>query len=196
MKKNFLNKILSISFIALMSAGLASCEDGKSYSDMLDDERDAVNWYLAHQKVVANVPEDSIFETGPDAPFYRMTAEGTVYMRVINKGDENNRPEKGQTVYFRSVSFDMLSMYSDKTLNPTGSGNATSVISGTTSFVFGNTVLSSTTQLGTGVQVPMKYLGYNSEVDLIVKSVDGPSDLIANCIPILYKNLKYFKAEY
>lgn len=198
MNKKFIHKILLLSAMSFMATILTSCEDGKSYSDMLDDERDAVNWYLAHQEVVASIPEDGNFITGPDAPFYRMTAEGSVYMRVINSGDpgEANKPEKGQTIYFRCISFDMLSMYDEKSLNPSGTGNANQPIAGTTSFVFGNTVLTTTTQWGTGIQVPMKYLNYNCEVDLIVKSVDGPSEYIANCIPILYKNLKYFKAEY
>lgn len=189
-------KVFAYSLCAVLMPVLAGCEEGKSYSDMLDDERDAVNWYLAQQQVVAEVPEDSVFISGKDAPFYRLKADGSVYMRVINPGEEDNRASLGLTVYFRYTSYDLLTMYDTKNMDLEGSGNSATITNGSASFVFGNTVLSTTTSWGTGIQEPMKYLGYNCEVDLIVKSTEGPAEYIATCNPILYKGLKYFKAEY
>lgn len=193
------SKIICLAFrITLLFAGalaISSCEDSKSYADMLRDEAAAVNWYLAQNRVEPRVPEDSVFQTGEDAPFYRMNGEGTVYMRVISTGDMDNRPKKGETVYLRFMRYNISMMYEGKSVS--GSGNAENMgsVNGN-SFVYGNTVLSSTTQLGTGLQVPLHYLGYDCEVDLIVKSIDGTSDNISLCIPYLYRNLKYFKAEY
>lgn len=64
------------------------------------------------------------------------------------------------------------------------------------SLVYGNNTLTSTTQYGEGIQVPLEFLGYNCEVDLIVSSTLGFTSEISSCIPYLYKNLKFFKAEY
>lgn len=192
----FLKPALLFAAFALISTSLTSCEDGKSYSDMLEEEQKAVNWYLAQQKVEASVPEDSVFEVGSDAPFYRMNSDGTVYMRVVNQGDMNNRPKKGDTVYFRFLRQN-IKLLKDGTVTGPGSGNADNMISGgNVSLVYGNNVLSSTTSLGSGLQVPLDYLGYNCEVDLIVKSIEGQTGDISQCIPYLYTGLKYFKAEY
>lgn len=180
----------------IMASAFASCEDSKSYSDLLNEERTAVNWYLAQNKVITSIPEDSVFIVGKDAPFYKMNSDGTVYMRVLNVGNMNDRPAKGQTVYLRYNMYDINTMYENNTTDLTASGNSQTVISGPTSLIFGNTSLTSTTRKGVGLQEPLKYLGYNCEVDLIVKSVDGPTDAIAECQAFLFKGLKYFKAEY
>lgn len=197
MNVKLLTGTTAIFAVAVMLIGTTSCDDGKSYSDLLRDEEAAVNWYLAQNRVESRIPSDSVFEVGENAPFYRMTADGTVYMRVINAGNPEKRPETGQTVYFRYTLFDLKNMYED--IPQTGSGNIDNITSsgtGNNSFIFGNTVLPSTTRLGTGIQVPLKYLGYDCEVDLIVKSIDGISDNISQCVPYLYKGMKYFKAEY
>ena len=70
----------------MMLLGLAitvlftACDNDQSYADRLNEERNAVNAYLANHRVVMNVPEDSVFEVGPNAPFYRVDVDGNVYM--------------------------------------------------------------------------------------------------------------------
>lgn len=198
MKKNKYRYIFPyvILFIAgTLMVSLSSCKETKSYSDLLEEEERAVNWYLAQQRVVPYVPDDSVFEVGPDAPFYRMNTDGTVYMRVLNAGDMENRPQKGQTVYFRFTRTDLKQLSNGY---PIGSGGnlEDNMSYPSWSLVYGNTTLPSTTAHGTGLQVPLGYLGYNCEVDLIVKSVAGRSGDISSCIPYLYTSLRYFKAEY
>lgn len=179
----------------LLLTGLASCEKTKSYSEMLRTEERAVNWYLAGQRVVPYVPADSVFEVGPDAPFYRMNSDGDVYMRVRNMGDMDNRPVKGQTVYMRFTRTNLIEYAGGGQLGD--GGNLEDDMSyDSWSLIYGNTVLPSTTEQGTGLQVPLGYLGYNCEVDLVVKSTAGRTGDIGNCIPYLYTSLKYFKAEY
>lgn len=207
MNKNSKYYQILMSAVVLVSSVLfaSSCEEGKSYSDMLRDENCAVNWYLAQQRVEPRVPEDSVFETGENAPFYRMNSDGTVYMRVVKAGDMNNRPVKGDNVYFRFMRYNINTMYSEKQTDIAGQGNA-EYLDGVSQwrFEYGNRVLPSTTRFGTGVQVPLNYLGYDCEVDLIVKSTEGMSissgsgtvDDISTCTPYVYKSLKYFKAEY
>ena len=178
----------------MLLLSLASCENTKSYSELLKEETEAVNWYLAQNKVTS-VPEDSVFILGDDAPFYRMNADGTVYMRVINPGDKEKRPKKGDTVFFRFMRKNINYLYQGMTV--AGEGNAENMNSSLngTSLVYGNTTLTSTTQYGEGLQVPLGYLGYDCEVDLIVKSTMGFTSDISNCIPYVY-NIRYFRAEY
>ena len=172
-----------------------SCDDGKSYSELLDEENRAVNWYLAQNRVEAEIPADSIFEIGPEAPFYKMNKDGSVYMRVINTGDMNNRPVKGQTVYFRFMRQNIKALKDGMISEEGNSDNMASGLGGL-SIVFGNNILPSTTEWGDGIQVPLYYLGYDCEVDLIVKSTQGRSGDISQCLPYVYQGLKFFKAEY
>lgn len=186
--------ILYVALVMLVATGFSSCKEGESYSDLLDDERKAVNWYLAQHRVVPYIPEDSVFEVGPDAPFYRMDSDGSVYMRVLNAGDMENRPVSGQTVYIRFTRQNIKYLYEG--INGTPDSNANDMTTATVSLIYGNNVLTSTTKYGEGLQVPLDFLGYNCEVDLIVKSMLGASGDISQCIPYIYTNTKYFKAEY
>lgn len=80
-------KLKSLLLLPLAILSLAACDDSKSYSELLEDEDKAVNSFLANQKVINEIPADTVFETGEDAPYYRIEPEGNVYMQVINAGD-------------------------------------------------------------------------------------------------------------
>ena len=80
-------------------------------------------------------------------------------------------------------------------LATTPTGNADYLPNGTTSFIYKNTVLSSTTTWGTGVQMPLQYFGYNSEVNLVLKSYYGFADEQSYCVPYIM-NIRYFRPEY
>ncbi len=195
LRKRIIKSLMALA-AGILLMPLAGCNDDKSYSDMLREEEIAVNWYLAKNNVEVNIPEDSVFISGSDAPFYKMNGDGTVYMRVVNPGDMKKRPKKGDTVYFRFMSLDIKAYY-DGGSPDAWDGNAWnmgSALNGT-KLIYGNNTLQSTTQYGSGIQVPLDYLGYNCEVDLIVKSIEGFSGNISQCIPYLYK-IRYFKAEY
>ena len=186
--------ILYVSLFMIVATGFSSCKEGESYSDLLNDEREAVNWYLAQHRVVPYIPEDSVFEVGPDAPFYRMDSDGSVYMRVLDPGDMENRPVSGQTVYIRFTRQNIK--YLQQGITGVSDSNSDDMTTATVSLIYGNSVLPSTTRYGEGLQVPLDFLGYNCEVDLIVKSVLGASGDISKCIPYIYTKTKYFKAEY
>ena len=66
---------------------------------------------------------------------------------------------------------------------------------GGTSFIFGNTYLPSSTQYGTGIQLPMKWIGLYSEVEIVIKSIEGFTIDMSTCVPYVYK-VRYFPAEY
>lgn len=185
--------------LMIICAALTSCEKGESYADLLRDEEKAVNWYLAQHRVETEAPtkaED--FEEGANAPFYRMNSDGTVYMQVINRGDLNDRPKLNDKVYFRYERTNIKNLWQGSTSVP--EGNMDNLATVATSLFYGNTTYPNSTQYGTGIQVPLDYLGYFSEVNLVIKSYSGftgnnfSSEQTA-CIPFVY-NIKYYKPEY
>ena len=70
-------KLISKFFAAVILAPIAAlsfqaCDKGKSYAELLNDENMAVNRFLCENRVVTSIPADSVFEVGPDAPYYRL----------------------------------------------------------------------------------------------------------------------------
>lgn len=190
-------KILKGALIALGIFVLSACSKTQSYSELLRDEEHAVNWYLANYNVALEMPEDpealiTVDNYGEDAPFYKLDPEGYVYMQVV-RADYNDMVSEGDLVYFRFLRESILDMYND--IETTPMGNLEYLPNGTTSFIYKNTYLSSTTTWGTGIQMPLRYLGYNSEVNLVLKSYYGFTDEQSYCIPYIM-NIRYFKPEY
>ena len=64
-----LKSCLAVSLLAIMGITLASCDEGESYSDLLKEEQKVSNWFLAQHRVCNEIPADSVFEVGPDAPY-------------------------------------------------------------------------------------------------------------------------------
>lgn len=188
-------RVSSYATAMLLMASLSACNDTESYSDMLRDEEYACNWYLAGKKVESSIPADSVFECGPNAPFYRMDEDGYLYMQVINPGDKSQRAKTGDKVYFRFMRENIKYMYDGLSVVPDGNADNVNSSWGNTSFIMGNTVLTTSTKWGTGIQIPLEYLGYNSEVNLVLKSYVGFTDDQMQCLPYAI-NVRYFKAEY
>lgn len=181
--------------LAIFVVMLTGCGKGESYSTLLRDEEKAVNWYLAQHKVEVSVPEDSIFEIGQDAPFYRMDRDGTVYMQVIREGSKENRPENGEKIYFRFSRRNIKLMYEGTDAPSEGNADNLASAVGPTFFFYGNEIYPTTTQFGTGIQLPMRFMGLPSEVNLVLKSYSGFTVDKSDCIPYIV-NVKYYKAEY
>lgn len=181
---------LLITFFLL---SISSCDDNESYSNLLKKEEKATNWFLSNHKVSLEIPEDGKFIQGKDAPFYRIDNDGYVYMQVINPGFETSRPKKGDLVYFRFQRSNIKSMYESGT-ESTG-GNSNNMEMSASSFVYEDYSLEGTIQYGKGIQTALSYLGYNSEVNLVLKSYYGFTSDQSQCIPYLI-NIRYFKAEY
>lgn len=171
----------------------SSCDHTKSYSELLKEEEHAVNWYMANQQIVPYIPEDSVFKIGTNAPYYKMDNNGYVYMQIVNRGDMNNRPKKGETVYFRYKYQSIKDLANG--LDAKWYGNAENLQASSKSLIYGNTTITSTTSFGEGIQVPLEFVGYNSEVNMVIKSPMGPLEDQTLCLPFVY-NIKYFKAEY
>ena len=87
--------------------GLSSCDDSKSYAELLTDEAHAINSFLANQNVILDLPKDDDFVTGPDAPYYRLDEEGNVYMQIVNAGDKNMMAKDDELIYFRFTRYNL-----------------------------------------------------------------------------------------
>lgn len=185
----------SILLMLLLAAG--GCSKSQSYSELLRDEEHAVNWYLSNYNVALDIPEDpkdfiTVAQAGENAPFYKLDPEGYVYMQIVS-ADYDDLVAEGDLVYFRYERESILDLYND--ITPESTGNSEYLPNGSTSFIYKNTYLSSTTVWGTGIQQPLKYVGYNSEVNLVLKSYYGFTAEQSYCIPFII-NLRYFKPEY
>lgn len=181
--------ILPLISAILLLAFATSCSDSKSYAELLTEENHTVNNFLSYQKLIDKIPTDTVFEVGPDAPYYQIDQEGDVYMQVLDPGTKE-RPSYNDKVYFRYIRYNLNSYVVGG--DNVGGGNADNMNSGTTYFLFGNAYVESSTQYGTGIQLPMALLGYNCKVNLVIKSQAGPAADMSYVVPYLY-TISYFK---
>lgn len=197
MRHKYKKQILRLVLFSCILSFLGACSKSQSYSELLRDEEHAVNWFLSGYNVSLDLPEDpkdliTVKEMGENAPFYKLDSDGYVYMQVVS-ADFSDMVEESDLVYFRYERESISDMY--KGVEGESMGNSEYLPNGTTSFVYRNTYLPSTTRWGTGIQMPLQYLGYNSEVNLVLKSYYGFTEEQTYCIPFLI-NIRYFKPEY
>ena len=173
---------------------LTACNDDTSYADRLNNERNAVNAYLANHRVVMSVPEDSVFEVGENAPFYRLDTDGNVYMQVLNAGDrKNDKAKTSQPIYFRYSRYNLSVWYSDGNWT-VYSGNENSMDAVACSFNFADYTLPSSSQWGYGLQYPLMFLGAECEVNLVIKSQFGFSNEISLVTPFFH-HVRYYHSQ-
>lgn len=176
-------------FAAVMSS---SCSKRKSYAELLNDENYAVNSFLANHRVINSVPADSVFEYGENAPYYRLNEEGTLYMQVIDPGTRTDKAVYDELIYFRFMRTNLSELWQTGESIP--EGNDVDMSIEPTSFRYQNFTLQSYTTYGTGIQEPLKFLGIDCRVNLVVKSQLGLTSEISAVVPFLY-NLRYFRAQ-
>ena len=122
-----------------------------------------------------------------------MDEDGQVYMQVIKSGNLKDKAYDDQVIYFRFMRYNLLYNY---TYNewPEGEGNAESMEYMATSFRYGNYTLTASAQYGSGIQVPLAYLGVECEVNIVIKSQYGFTSELSNVVPYMF-NVRYFKSR-
>lgn len=188
--------ILTGSAAVIASVMMQSCDDGKSYAEMLTEENKAVNLFLVDQKVVGSVPADSIFQVGNQAPYYQLDEEGNIFMKVLALGEEGN-VEEGQQVIFRFRRTNLMYYYPGANIeNLDWEGNNDNPVSNISSFRYGDYTLPSSAQWGSAIQLPLsfKQIQLGSRVMLVIKSQYGWSDEITYVQPYLYE-ISYNRRE-
>ncbi|MBR2083286.1 MAG: DUF4827 family protein [Muribaculaceae bacterium] len=189
--KQFPFHILLTALLAVVM--LTGCNNDQSYADRLNAERNAVNAYLANHRVVMSVPEDSVFEVGPDAPFYRLDPDGNIYMQVLNAGDLNDKAKIGEPIYFRYSRYSLSTWYADGSWT-VYSGNESAMDAVSCSFNYSEYTLPSSSQWGYGLQYPLLFLGVECEVNLVIKSQFGFTSEISYVMPFFY-HVRYFHSQ-
>lgn len=188
------HRIIASLLIALAAAtAMTSCSDDQSYAELLTKENQATNVFLADHRVINEIPADTnfVFETGPDAPFYRLDEDGNLYMQVIDAGTRGNYAKTDEMIYFRYTRWNLETYASDGELGE-GTGNESNMGSDNTFFRFQNFTLNSSTQWGTGIQMPLTLLPVDAVVNLVVKSQYGFINEQTYVIPFLYR-LRYYR---
>lgn len=183
--------IRNILALVALTIFAASCKDTKSYAELLNDEAHYVNMFLANQRVINEIPADTVFEYGTKAPYYRLDEDGNLYMQVINPGTPGNKAVADELIYFR---FTRFSLYNYQGGNLTGVGNESDLSFENTYFRFGNYQLASSSQWGSGIQYPLALLPVDAEVNIVIKSQLGLTNEIAEVVPYLY-HLRYYRPK-
>lgn len=186
-------KILFALGVLMVATSLTSCNSNESYANMLNDERHAVNAFMANFQI-KDVPADSVFEVGENAPYYKLDDEGNVYMQVLKTGDrKNNKARKSQYIYFRYTRYNLDYWYNQDHYW-VGSGNADDMSANTCYFLYNDYTLTVSSQWGYGLQMPLDYLGIDCEVNLVIKSQYGWTDEYTNVTPYMY-HVRYFPSK-
>lgn len=168
--------------VAFVLVLLCACSDSKSYADLLHDEDMYVNNYLADQVVYLDIPSDTIFEVGKNAPYYRLDEDGMLYMQVLDAGTPGNTVADNEQIYFRYTRY-ALAAYKDGKL---GQGEGNNITLGAAWFRYNNYQTQTSYQWGTGVQTPLQYLPVDCKVNIIIKSQLGITSETTEVQPYLW----------
>ena len=186
-------KFVLLSLVAVVCC-TSSCSDNKSYAEQLADERVAVNLFLAGKKVINEIPADSILQTGKDAPYYRIDENGNVYLQVISNTGLDQRPKTDELIYFRYMRFNIVDWCVHGEDDITLVGTMNDMNNPTTYFLYDNYSVDVSSQYGEGIQLPLKFVGMGSEVNVIIRSQVGISDEIADVQPYHW-HIRYYRSK-
>lgn len=190
--RNIFRATLALAALALASSAFTACSDDETYAELLQKENMNVNRFLADHRVINEIPADTVFETGEDAPYYRLDEDGNLYMQVLDAGTKGDTVEYNELIYFRFTRYNIESYMGDGQF---GSSNGNDdVLNGNYSFRFDNYQTNSSYQNGVGVQMPLRYLPVDCEVNIVIKSQYGSPSEMSYVIPFLY-NIRYFRPK-
>lgn len=180
MKRGF--NLLMIVCVAVCAL---ACNNNKSYTDMLNAEKKAINRLRSDEGLtfLSSYPES--FASNE---FYRLSSG--VYINVVDSGN-GVRPSSGTTIHCR---FSVRSILGEDTIYASNIGpnsNGTSPIA----FTFGTMTENGQTIysdfFSAGLASGSQYVGDSSEVKLIVPFTMGSSYFSSNGIPVYFDRVQY-----
>ena len=172
---------------------IASCDDTKSYTDMLNEQRDMMDKLIADSGfvILSDFPADSVLE-----PNEFVEIDDNFYMNIIDKGN-SSRAVMGQTdiqcrfiPYIFSTDSDRWMQYYRPNLGPNSNGTYP------LEFKYGYTVPIYSYPpyeyfLGAGLSMPLAYVGDSSYVRLIVPFEMLGSDFQSSGTPVFFDRVRY-----
>lgn len=183
--------VITTLIMICLGAVVTGCSDDTSYTDLLNKESKNVNTFLSDHRVIAEIPADTVFECGEDAPYYMLDDEGNVFMQVIDPGF-GPKVVDNQIVYFRYMRYNLSGYVSGEEMEPdAGNDNAGYA---TVSLRYNNFTLPSSSSWGYGLQMPLRYLPLNSVVNIVIKAEFGMVDEQSYVQPFLY-SVRYFPGK-
>jgi hypothetical protein len=189
-----MKKLVSLFLLSLI-CGLAfqACSDSKTYAEMLEDEKNAINEFIKKNKI--NVITAETFEkngnkTSTEKNEYVQFSNG-VYMQIVNEGKGDSIRTR-DVITIRFVEYNVLTR--DTTLANYTLPQMLDVfdytLSGTTAYgQFRQGMLSQwydTTQVPEGWLVPLRFIQGGARVKLIVPSKVGHNTAMQNVYPFYY----------
>ncbi|MDR3140509.1 MAG: DUF4827 domain-containing protein [Tannerellaceae bacterium] len=179
MKKSF--NILMILCAVLFAL---SCNNNKSYTDMLKAEKKAIDRFIDEQgfEILKNYPANGVFG---EKQFVLLSSG--LYLNVIDSGN-GNRAEYGTSILLRASGKWLLD-----TLSFNGFDPANMTVAWPLEFKYGryNSNDVSNYFFCEGLMSVLEYVGDSSVVKLIVPFKIGSSDQQTNGYPIYYDKVRY-----
>ena len=114
-------------------------------------------------------------------------------MQVLKASDrKTDKAKPSERIYFRYMRYNLLYWYSYNEM--LGEGNENDMSYASTYFMYNNYSLATSAQWGYGIQLPLNFLGVESEVNLIIKSQYGLAAEMSGVQPYLY-HIRYFRNQ-
>ena len=195
-------KKLTLFFLSILICSIAfqSCDDSKTYAEMLQDEKDAINAFIKENKIkVISQSEfyknDSV--TNVNENEYVQLASG-VYMQIVDKGSENEADtiKKDDKILVRFMEYNVMDK--DTTLSNI---NVAEVVDEFNYTVTSSSIAGIFTQgymlnvygkaVPAGWLVPLIYVRDMAHVKIIVPSKMGHETAMQNVTPYFYDIRKY-----
>ena len=192
--KEIMRKGFNILLILCTSLAVVSCGKTKSYTDMLNDEKEAVERLIDAEgfEILKDFPEDSVFA---ENQFVKL--ESGVYLNIIDKGSDQRAVKYKTKILYRCiVSYPLDSTYINST--PYYVQNYGPHSNGTSpwEFTYGDYATSNAPYfVSEGVQEPLEYVGDGAKVKLIVPFKRGTYNDQSNGQPAYYETLVYLFEE-
>ena len=178
------NKILGIISIAIIFCMFFSCNEGKSLQELLQEERKAIDRFIAMNDfvILKDYPKDGVFKYNE----YFKTNDG-LFLQVVDSGN-GKRVELRNDV---SVRFDYYQYVKEYAQGDTVKNYLP--FYDPFSFVYGipQTYSSYYSLVCQAWVIPLEYVGEEAVLNLIVPSSIGSYSDNNSIIPVFYKNLRY-----
>jgi len=101
-------KKLALLFFSILAVGfvLQSCDNAKTYAEMLQDEKNAISGYIKKNKITVITPEEFAKDTVTAENEYVLFSNG-VYMNIVDRGSGAS-PASRDVILVRFTEFDIM----------------------------------------------------------------------------------------